>query len=163
MVPGSRIPEGEYTFIQGGIEQFNEQPAVKWADLISWLIPQRSPVSSALSDADLSLLRKIKYRPEPKVLQLLASIENPRKDGKVQRIDYRTGAKLDGWFDTRSEAELALINGLVMAGWSFDQIQSLFDECQPGHYAGVPNQAKYLAVSYDKAVGYVCGRKKMKM
>lgn len=167
VAPGSVIPQGEYAFVQGGIDCFSEQPAVTWKDML-WLAPDRMMQAGdvrreVIKDAPLPKPAWARYRPEPTVLKLFEYMRHPDKQGRVQRIEYKTGAPLQGqFFDTRSEAEQATITGLAWAGWDYDQVRNLFDLERPGHYTQVPDQTRYLVTAYNKAVQYLESRHEQK-
>jgi hypothetical protein len=159
VAPGSVLPEGEYVFVQGGIAQFVEQPAVLWADLVPWLLPNFNNTRPVQVSMDDPRLAGIKYEPQPKIIALLESMKHPDKAGRVRKVSHYTGAPVDAWFASRSEAEMSLVTGLVCAGWSFEQVHTLFNEQRPAHYMSTPHRATYLRKTYDKAVSFVLSRK----
>lgn len=167
VAPGSRIAEGEYKFVQGGIELFNDQPGVLWGDLL-WLAPHGMAQAGKAKTGAVS--RRKVYEPpksygyssRPKVLALVDLIHKADPKGRVRRIDYRTGRPNDMQFDTRSEAEAALVTGLIMSGWSFDQVHELFEKEQLEHYSSVPRPDHYLTVTWNKSCRYVESRQKQR-
>jgi hypothetical protein len=163
VAPGSRTEKGEYTFVQGGIEYFCGQPGVSWTDLL-WLAPTGMAQAGKAQSGSVSR-RKVSDPPaglrriaKPKVLALVDLIHGAGPDGRVRRIDYATGRTRADYFDTRSEAEAALVTGLVLAGWSFDNIEELFEREQPEHYTSVPRPDYYLTTTYNKGVRYISSR-----
>lgn len=162
VAPCSVIAEGQYEFVQGGIEFFNDQPAVKWRDLL-WLAPQGMAQAGRAKGGSVSRRKvsdppKAVYNPRPKILALVDLIHSADARGRVRRIDYRTGRPNEKYFDTRSEAEAALVTGLIMSGWSFDQVQELFEREQFQHYGSVPRMDYYLTTTWNKSCRYVEGR-----
>ena len=167
LAPGSVLPEGSYRFVQGGIEEFVCQPIVKWSDL-TWLLPKQSHYFQDIVEP-LHLAVRLIYRPNPAVLMLFdqPEIKHTKFPGErisVPKINYDTGLPVI-WeknpetgevtynnYRTRSEAEQAIIFNLILAGWSFFEIQAKFDEEKPGHYAEYRDKERYLIVSYNNAI-----------
>lgn len=159
VAPGSVIAEGKYEFTQGGVEYFRSQPGVSWGSL-GWLIPDRSRSQRMKKATAIEIVEKMKlpYNPKPQVLKLLEHIKKPLPGGGIQRINYRTGEPYNGTFDTKSEAELALVTGLVMSGWNYDSIRNLFDTETPEHYINAPSKSRYFDLTFCKAASYVSSR-----
>lgn len=155
VAPPSRVDVGAYTFLQGGIEQFGYQPLVKFFDIASWLVKPDALVASESSCDPLEVPAGVLFNPRPKVLELFSYLVKAKPGVPVPRINYSTGAVLSSAFRSRSEAEAALISGLVMSGWSYDKVKESFERESPGHYKDQPNQEKYLVTSYNNAVRYV--------
>lgn len=158
VAPPSVVEAGTYEFVQGSPALFHDQPILDWLSL-DWVVPKKTLLMAGVdTSADVGtdglamLTRKVTRCDDPTVLQLLDDL---RGSEEVHRINYRTGERLLQCFSTRSEAEAALMTGLVMAGWSFDEATALFEREQPGHYATVPRKARYLQATYNKAVAYV--------
>ena len=60
-------------------------------------------------------------------------------------------------YPSRSEAEQAVICHAITRGWTFAQIQELFEAALPGHYASMKPRARasYLRTSYENALTLV--------
>lgn len=155
--PHSIIKEGEYTFIQGSAEFFVQQPEIPWLWL-SWLLPRERLMGSSVglgmrpTGKPLAPPKKFKFRPDPHVLKILEQLRDGNDGGNVYKIDYRTGVESGDLFSSRSEAEFAVIMGLVMAGWTFNEIKEAFDDFSPGHYSDVVNPSGYLVRSYNNVI-----------
>jgi hypothetical protein len=164
VVPWSKLSAGRYEFEQGGIDFFIQQPLVSFHDL-TWLLrpdalydDQDDPVALTSDEPDLGFT----YYEKPSVLHLLEQLKAAHPGQPIQRIDYRTGRPLDLTFPSRSEAEQAVITGLVMAGWPYQAILELFESERPAHYMENPNRTKYLRSNYRSAVRYALRREAQK-
>ena len=85
VAPGSKLPEGEYKFIQGSIESFSAQPIIEWKDLI-WLLPSYAnglvPISN---DEIIQLPLRLIYRDEPKILYYLTKLLHAKKSERISK------------------------------------------------------------------------------
>lgn len=156
--PGSVIAEGEYTFVQGGIQFFTTQPVLPFADL-KWILPSHAirPPGRTETTVDVT---NFEYNPNPPIVRMFHFLKVARGH-RVHKINMRTGEILEETYPSRSEAEQSLVMGLVRAGWTQGMIQNKFEEEQPGHYADVLNPEKYIARAYEKAVSFINkGRRK---
>lgn len=156
VAPPSKVASGQYTFVQGGLEQFCNQPVLGFFEIATWLVKPDALVERTDKLGDpLPLPQGIFYNPNPRVLELFSYLSVAIPGQPIPKIDYRTGMVLEKTFRSRSEAEAAVFSGLVLAGWSFDQVKDRFIIENPGHYRDQPNQEKYLLTSYNNAVRYV--------
>lgn len=153
--PPSKIAEGEYTFVSGGVTSFHWQPEVAWRDLL-WLSPKMALSTYVDPNQDPSQYKPtgVPFVRRPVVLNLLPMISNPDQKGRVQRINYQSGKPIMDWFSTRSEAEAALVTGLIYAGWDYRKVESLFQKVKPAHYAEVPNKTAYLSTTFLSSLNY---------
>jgi hypothetical protein len=152
VAPGSKLPEGQYTFIQGSIESFLAQPIIECKDLL-WLLPETSFIKSPQYDGELyELPVRLIYRPNPNALKQLYFLKNAEKHDSIPKIDYITGEILDNHYPTRSEAEFGLIIDLILSGWTYEPIAEVFERELPCHYADEVNPEEYLVKSYNKAI-----------
>ncbi len=154
VAPGSRIPEGEYQFVQGSPSLFTRQPELEYMSL-SWALPQHALFETLAHRSgpgavpDMGDMRPA-YINAPPILRLLDFLRSA-ESAPVPKVSQR-GTVLPLKYGSRSEAEQALVFGLVSAGWDFDQVVELFDREQPGHYAATPSPEAYLKSTYIKAV-----------
>lgn len=164
VAPGSSIPEGEYRFARGGVRYFLGQPAIDFKDL-AWLV---SP--GALEEPKLRTYRRnemtgdvelptFRFQPDPPILNLLHQLHVTPPGKPVPKVLGVTGAIVpDEYFPSRSEAEASLVVGLIYAGWGYDEIEELFFDENPPHFAEQANQDKYLENTYRSATYFVAQR-----
>lgn len=155
LAPGSKIPEGEYEFSQGSCRYFfDSQPALSWSD-IAWVLPTYKQAVAVRADAPINR----RYNPRPKVLRLMEILQVADSDDRIPFINFGTGElAADKYYGSRSEAEYALVLGLILAGWSFEQIEDIFEEHSPTHYAGRASPEGYLEATYKNAARNVTDR-----
>jgi hypothetical protein len=160
VAPWSSISDGEYQFAQGGISFFADQPVVPW-EFMTWLVPKDRLIPTGRRVGEyhkwdnskvLAINKNFRYRRHPHVLQLMESMKNAKDDERIHHINYKTGKKLVDTFESRSEVEFAIIMGLVLSGWTFEEIRDVFEDNLPGHYANVPNPERYLITSYNNVI-----------
>lgn len=153
VAPYSKLNEGTYMFEQGGIEFFNLQPLLGWRDLL-WLLPTHafSPNGNG-GNGDIQLNRLgLPYKPEPPILAMFEILRTTPPGEPVQRVNWYNGNSRKGVYQSRSEAEMALVAGLIRAGWGYDQIERVFEEERPSHYMHTKYRYKYLQLTYTRAL-----------
>jgi hypothetical protein len=150
LAPGSKLPEGEYEFIQGGIDAFAEiQPPVLWSSL-QVLTRVKGDYQGKQGIKDIS---NRPFRANPPAIRLFEALRFARTGQRIPMIDYRTGEILENkFYPSRSEAEFALVMHLVINGWSAEQIEERFSKEKPMHYITQPDRNKYLDNTYKNAV-----------
>jgi len=157
VAPGSTLVEGQYVFYQGGIEFFLNQPLLHYEDL-KWLLPDHAMYgSTGVPDEQNSVRFNFEHVDRPPILALFDYLQRG-KGSKIPKVDYKTGERTGDVYHSRSEAEAGLVVGLVMAGWSFEEIELAFKLRKPGHYMEAPLRHNYLAGTYAKATRFVAGR-----
>lgn len=114
-----------------------EQPGVATIDLLerpSW----------TTTDLDTPPVRLV-YRAMPKrVSYLLSALCNCPRGGPVAT------------YDSRSEAEAAVVTTLILSGWGMESIAATFEGWQPGHYADAgKHQGSYLTRTYRAALSHL--------
>lgn len=147
---------GRYTF-EYPLEQFDDLVPVDWDTVIApLLVPPEALTGNGPTPEDSAgrpeLPIPLPYQPDPPPLvgHLLHSI---RQAHSGQRIPHPYGAREP--YNSRSEAEEAIISTLIVCGWPYAEIQRWFEQNQPGHYADYRNQAyrdNYLETSYRNAI-----------
>jgi len=129
-----------YEFVTGSPEDIQDLPVFGWGDVSSWLLAGSSERAQGTQAAPVRLLRRDMPK---KVYDLLHELYGAAKG---QRI---------GKYKSRSEAEAGVVTMLVLAGWGFENVQSLFSEWQPGHYAETKEKYKggYLRRTFGRVLG----------
>lgn len=155
VAPPSSVKDGNYRFLQGSPTFFAIQPVVDFFDVVSWLVKPSALQDAGNSDTSIKTSPITSYNPRPGVMELVPYLRNARPGAYIPRIDYRTRKVRSDSFPSRSEAENALVVGLVLGGWSFDQVKKLFDDNHIGHYVDQPDPTRYLEKTYSSAVNYV--------
>lgn len=162
VAPGSILPEGTYSFVQGGIEAFLSQPYLEW-DEVAWLasnpivgpdeilVPDFDIIEKQLLQPPVRLIRRL----SPPVKPIFSMLRNAQKGDQIPKVDITTGEILDETYPSRSEAEMGIITILLLSGYTFDEIFDEFMENNPGHFAEHPQQVRYLINSYNNAIRYL--------
>ena len=140
VAPCSQVNGHRYRFRIGSPEAVARLAPIRWRDL-EWLIGTRQAVTFELEALPVRLLRRPMADRTRELLQALANTNGPTKPF--------------GHYASRSEAEAAVIAGLILAGWTFEQVAELFDAVQPGHYAEHAHRDYYLARTYRKTLNYL--------
>jgi hypothetical protein len=154
VAPGSTLREGKYNFVQGGMECFTGQPVVEWKDL-AWLLPSTYLGEKFFGSNVLKLPVRLNYRPNPKCIYFLRTLKNAPKSNPVNKIDLITGEILKDCYDSRSEAEAAVVTSLILSGWTFEEIEKKFNDVKPGHYIEHANRQMYLISTYNNVIRYL--------
>lgn len=156
VAPGSTLPMGSYEFVQGSLEYFvNEQPVAEWVSF-AWMLPPHALVPRAKrSERAVQDLPTFAYVAEPGVLRLFDVLRDAQPGQPITKVDFRSGDSLPSQYGSRSEAETGLVIGLVLAGWSWEQIAERFAQENPGHYAARRDPEVYLERVYDYVLGLV--------
>lgn len=171
MAPASVVSGNRYDFVQGQPEWIRRVPVLDPQDL-AWLTPDPDEFSK-LSETPIRLLR----RPLPREAENLFSILNTSKS--LTLVKFKTGeligkwrgatkgeaipltngtvgnCEVFRWYDSRSEAEQAIVTYAVLAGWEFEEILAEFTRRRPPHFTEHNKPAWYLRLSYEKAIGHV--------
>lgn len=127
-----------YRFEAGGVvEDFARLPVLDFGDLAALVKPVVAAVSTSLPP-----LRLLKRGMSRRVTGLLAELA--------------AGKAHPGGFLSRSEAEESVLTGLILSGWSFDEVRAVFEEVAPGHFAEHARQDDYLGLSWRRALAELC-------
>jgi hypothetical protein len=150
VAPPSTLQGGKYTFLQGSIEEFDHQVIVDWKDL-TWLLPSNWHGQGG----GIEILEppvRIIYRPSPNAIIMFGQVRDAPKGENIHKINFERGELLEGFYNSRSEAEAAIVTNLILAGWNWDKIQEEFESEQPGHYSETNNRVDYLKRTYGNAL-----------
>jgi hypothetical protein len=142
VAPMSTVGGNRYEFVHGAPELLATLPVLNWQDL-SWLVidrPHRPPLG--ISRPPLPLVERLSL-PEKAEFLLDNLPFAPRRQGVLKE------------YETRSEAEQAVITMAILAGWSYDRILAEFWKRQPGHFAEHDKPAWYFRISYDNALANI--------
>lgn len=134
VAPCSQVDGNRYAFERGSPERIARMKPLRWRDL-QWLIDLNKPAVTL--DLEAPPVRLVRW-PMPEkantLLQVLAKADGPT------RPFYG--------YQSRSEAEAAVVAMLILAGWSQDEISSEFAERRPGHFAEHARPDWYLRHTY---------------
>lgn len=158
LAPPSIVNGNRYRFERRNRpERLLKGRAMTWAELSRFI----EYVGPAIQIAELP----VSFEYDPAIpqwidytLDVLAGWTRP---GAFERrvFDKKTGDVIQRiTYASRTEAEQAVITGLIARGWTLGQAGELFEERQPGHYAGIKSPAarlRYFETSYSSAVDYV--------
>jgi len=139
VAPPSKLADGtRYKWQQGQPEALADLPPISWGDLVSMgLVTQTALAGWQLPD--IPLLR----RPAPEYATQLALILGTAAPGQPVM-----------GYDSRSEAEAAIVAHLILSGWPFDDIARFFEEKAPGTYASktTAQRDSYLKRTYSRVL-----------
>jgi hypothetical protein len=140
VAPCSRVDEIPYRWERGTPEAWTSQPVVEWRDLL-WLLSDQ-PAPLLIEELPIRLL----HRDMPKKAKNL--LEELRGAMKGQAIHE---------YQSRSDAEAAVISMLILAGWSYDQILEAFEDWSPGKYHNIKgrDQQRYFDRTYFRALSKI--------
>lgn len=140
VAPCSHVDGIPYRWERGTPEEWKSQSVVQWKDLL-WLLTDQ-PVSQLIAELPIPLV----YRDMPRKAQAL--LEKLASATKGQAI-YK--------YQSRSDAEAAVVSILILAGWSYDQILATFDDWLPGKYqeAKGRDRQRYFDRTYYRALSKI--------
>ena len=153
LVPRSIIDGRNYGFRYGNEQAVARAPVIGWRD-VSMLVDYRPRPAITYTSTPVPLIS----RPMPRwVAGLFYDLQ---KAAKGQDLEL-PGKK----YQTRSEAEMAVVCGLILAGWGFDTIRAQFQAYKPGHYQAYGggdsrHRDSYFAKSFDKALTFLCNQRR---
>ena len=135
------VYEGKvYRWEEGDASRFPSLPSVQWNDL-KGLLPDVPTPASALLELPVRLLR---YEMPPRTLEILLDLKANQCAG----------------YPSFSEAEQAVVSGLFLAGWTFNEIEYTFEKWMPPHYRKRGRwRHSYLETSYNNALIDICRSK----
>lgn len=144
VVSGSVVGDGQYRFEDGaGPGDIAALPRVPWFD-VRWLVPEAAPVPAESAGVD-GLPVRLLWRDMPaKAKAMLAALTNAPP-----------GAPVCG-FPSASECEASVVAQLVLCGWQYAEIASVFERCRPGSYwRSGSARSRYLWHTWRKVCGWL--------
>jgi len=140
VAPCSQVNGISYRWEKGVPEDLKSLSVVDWKDLL-WLI-QETPTVRPIAELPIRLL----YREMPRRAKALLQALSSRMKG--ESVDK---------YQSRSEAEAAVIAILILAGWSFEQILNAFEEWSPGKYHEIKggSRQKYFVRTYHRVLSKI--------
>lgn len=146
--PCSAVDGQRYRFMPGTApEDLLRLRPLRWRDLAPLLRPKSAPPLAALP---VPMPRRPLANATVWLLGALATMP----PGQPVRFG-RNGAVLQ--YDSRSEAEQAVVLHAAWCGWDFTEVAALFDQYQPGHYASQHDKERYLRACWGRALGWLAG------
>jgi hypothetical protein len=130
MVGGNR-----YRFTDKAPEAIPGLNMVDWKDLL-WLMAPTKP----------------QERLEVPLVRLVRRAMPPRADWLLRVLQAATRGKKISRYPSRSEAEAAVIAMLILAGWTREEIRSVFAEREPGHYKRRAKPEAYVDRTYTNVL-----------
>jgi hypothetical protein len=148
--PCSVVDGHQYEFVRGHPAVLTRQRAIHWRD-IQEHIPFAGNSASDLDDMPLRLVR----RPVPERADALLHALSDWPKHRPVHIQHTYD-----WFPSRSEAEASIVCQLLLAGYCYDEISSLFEEFRPTHYARKSEEGgdRYLRHTYRNAVNWLASQ-----
>ena len=141
--PSSRVDGQQYRFLRGSPETLAGLPAVQWREF-AWLLANEKPQSTKRKTTSkapgLATVPPIPLQWRELSPKVYALLDQLRTATKAQNV---------GKYKTRSEAEAGIVAISILMGWRFDDVQRLFEQWQPGHYAEAGKHAgSYLVLTW---------------
>lgn len=154
VAPCSAVGGARYRFEPGTApENLLHQRPIFWRELLP-LISKR-PHLAKVTEPPIPL----PYAPglDEWAAHLLAQLSALPPKTATQRVSVTGDQPEYVTYPSRSEAEMAIICHAITRGWTLAQIQELFEEYLPGHYASKNERARasYLRTSYENALTLV--------
>jgi DNA-binding MarR family transcriptional regulator len=141
VAPCSVISNAWYRFEYGNPEKIAAMQAVRWQDLCELLPGKR--LSEQISSLPVRLVHREMPGRAARLFELLKDAEQgePVSEGNI--------------YQSRSEAEAAIVALLALSGWDLSEISQVFEAEQPAHYAALKQREQYLERTYHKALGWI--------
>jgi hypothetical protein len=141
--PESIVEGFRYKWLDGSDKYLNNIPHIDWNDIKHLTKRRKSGKIKGLLDDSHKLYNVITINPERWVFELFDILRFAKK-GEPITCDEKT-------YDSRSEAEAAIVTRLISCGWDYDSIEHEFEEHQPGHYMeDKTNRLARLRVLFNK-------------
>lgn len=141
LVPSSRIGSSSYRFVYGSPEMIGSMRSVRWQDLLALLPEQAHSSAQRLECLPVRLLRR---EMPARAAQLFELLRGAPQSEPVDGVKYQS----------RSEAEAAILACLILAGWDYSEIAQTFEIEQPAHFVDAKKQAdRYLQLTWRSVLG----------
>jgi len=147
VAPCSMVDGKRYRFRDGTPEDWLRLRPLRWSELAELVTPQRATPLDALP---IPLPRRDLADWAEWLLDALAH----RPPGVPVRVG-RNGTVVQ--YDSRSDAEQAVILHAVGRGWDFEDVAALFEQRQPAHYMAQRDPAAYLRLCWRNALAWYAG------
>jgi len=142
VAPCSVISNNWYRFEYGNPEQIAGVRAVRWQDLCE-LLPGGKHQAEQITALPVRLVHRDMPSRAARLFELLRDAEQgePVADGN--------------FYQSRSEAEAAIVALLVLSGWDLSEISQAFEAEMPARYMALKHRDQYLERTYRKALGWI--------
>lgn len=138
VVPDSEYKNFKYFWEQESWKHFNNLPEIDWSNLSNFTkYSERPPIISLLP-------RYLRFDPDPWIPKTFKYLKTASRS-KDFSIDSH-------YWPSRSEAEAAIVLRLDTCGFTYTEIENLFESEKPLHYWDLgTHRHKYLVNSYEQA------------
>lgn len=144
VAPDSECSDHKYFWENNSEKYLMEPPLIDWSDIAPLTNYRKKNYTSVGYEIPP---RYVRIDPEEWVFRTLLMLREHPKGQKVQYDEKHN-------WQSRSEAEAAIVTRLDTCGISFEEIQALFENFTPGHYnerGNSYNKETYLIKLYESA------------
>jgi hypothetical protein len=159
----STVDNRRYRFERGGPESIPTLKPIRWRDLEVLLAKRAAQaVTTPAVETTTAITGPWRCTPIPllhrdmpaQTQRLLRKLETATVGQMVFTQDTDGNAAV---YDSRSEAECAVVAGLILSGWDLGEIERAFYHWQPGHWREQPNRTRCLQREFDWALSRIVG------
>lgn len=138
--PCSSIGDKRYKFVYGSPESLAALRAVRWQSIAA-LVSKPSPERQF----ERLPVRLVRRDMPSRASDLLLALRDAPEGVQVDR------------YQTRSEAEAAVVAVLILSGWTKSEIKRAFEDAQPAHYESCGNsRGRYFETTYQNVLNDLC-------
>lgn len=138
--PCSLVDGIRYRFVSGAPEAIAGLRPIAWRDL-RWMVAPTTYVQVSIDSPPVRLVRRDMPARARWLLDNLAATSGPTRPF----LGYAS----------RSEGECAAVAMLILAGWTFAEIQGEFARSLPGHYRDNGNRERCIEREYNNVLGFL--------